>query len=219
MDWFALRKKHALPDADSALPGRDTPIVITDKHTVLGTAMMPPFPDAMEEAVFAMGCFWGVERKFWQVAGVHNTAAGYAGGITPNPTYDEVCTGQTGHTEVVRVVFDPQVVSYESLLVLFWENHNPTQGMRQGNDIGTQYRSAIFCSNRHQQQAAEASRDRYQGQLTAAGLGAITTEILPAVPFYLAEPYHQQYLDKNPAGYCGIGGTGVTCAIGTGVSA
>jgi len=219
MDLFAIRKKHALPDADQALPGREQAMPVTHPHTVLGNPMTPPFPEGFEQAVFAMGCFWGVERKFWQVEGVYTTAAGYAGGMTPNPTYKEVCTGQTGHTEVVLVVYDPAKVSFDDLLVVFWENHDPTQGMRQGNDVGTQYRSAIYCATDAQLAAAESSRDAYQARLGAQGYGDITTEIAPAPTFYYAEEYHQQYLDKNPAGYCGIGGTGVTCAIGTGVSA
>lgn len=219
MDWFAIRKKHALPDADKALPGRDTPMPVADKHTVLGHPLRGPFPGGLQQAIFAMGCFWGVERKFWQLEGVYTTAAGYTGGITPNPTYDEVCSGQTGHTEAVLVVFDPQKVTYTDLLKVFWENHDPTQGMRQGNDIGTQYRSAIFCFNDAQRQAAEASRERYQLNLGEQGFGSITTDVSAVEPFYYAEDYHQQYLDKNPAGYCGIGGTGVACSIGTGVSA
>ena len=219
MDLFAIRKQHALPDAEQALPGRAQPMPVTHPHTVLGTPMTPPIPETFAQAVFAMGCFWGVERKFWQVDGVYTTAAGYAGGVTPNPTYKEVCSGQTGHTEVVLVVYDPSKVSFDDLLVVFWENHDPTQGMRQGNDVGTQYRSAIYCDTAAQLAAAEASREAYQARLEAQGYGGITTEITLAPPFYYAEAYHQQYLDKNPAGYCGIGGTGVTCAIGTGVTA
>lgn len=219
MDWFAIRKKHALPDAERALPGRDTPMPVAERHTVLGNPMRGPFTGNLQQAIFAMGCFWGVERKFWQMDGVFTTAAGYAGGITPNPTYDEVCSGQTGHTEAVLVVFDPAVVSYGELLRLFWENHDPTQGMRQGNDIGTQYRSAVFWFDHAQRDQALESRDQYQMNLSAAGYGSITTEITEAKAFYYAEDYHQQYLDKNPGGYCGIGGTGVACAIGTGVSA
>ena len=219
MDWFAIRKKHALPDADRALPGRAEPMAVSERHTVLGTPLQPPFPAHCERAVFAMGCFWGVERKFWQLEGVYTTAVGYAGGLTPNPNYDEVCTGLTGHTEAVLVVFDPAVITYATLLKLFWENHDPTQGMRQGNDIGTQYRSAIFVADDAQRALAERSREAYQLRLSDSGYGAITTDILDAGVFYYAEDYHQQYLDKNPAGYCGIGGTGVACSIGTGVTA
>jgi len=219
MGLFDIRRKHALPDEDRALPGRAEAMQVTNRHTVLGNPICPPFPGHLQQAIFAMGCFWGVERKFWQREGVWTTAVGYAGGLTPNPTYKEVCSGQTGHTEVVLVVFDPAVVTYEALLTLFWENHDPTQGMRQGNDWGTQYRSAIYCSDEQQLALAEASKQAFQPRLTAAGYGEITTEILPAPSFFYAEDYHQQYLDKNPGGYCGIGGTGVTCAIGTGVSA
>ncbi|EED36605.1 methionine-S-sulfoxide reductase [Luminiphilus syltensis NOR5-1B] len=219
MNLFDLRKKHAIPSPEKALPGRDEPVEITGQHAVLGTPMLPPFPEGYQRAVFAMGCFWGVERRFWQLEGVYTTAVGYAGGQTPNPTYREVCSGLTGHTEVFLVVFDPTIITYEQLLECFWENHNPTQGMRQGNDYGTQYRSAIYCTDSDQLSAAQASRDQYQSALSAKGFGDITTEIMEAPPFYYAEDYHQQYLHKNPGGYCGVGGTGVTCAIGTGVAA
>ena len=200
--------------ADEALPGRDTPIPVPERHEVLGTPLSPPFPDGLERAVFGLGCFWGAERVFWRAPGVFTTAVGYAGGFTPNPTYEEVCSGRTGHTEAVLVVFDPEQTSYEELLRLFWENHDPTQGMRQGNDMGTQYRSAIYWANDTQRAAAEASRAMFQGELARAGYGEITTEIAEAGPFYYAEPYHQQYLDKNPNGYCGLGGTGVACPVG-----
>jgi len=204
-----------LPTREEALPGRTQRMPVPARHVVLGTPMEAPFP-GMETAMFGMGCFWGAERKFWNVKGVHSTAVGYAGGFTPNPTYHEVCSGRTGHAEVVRVIFDPRVVSYVELLKVFWENHDPTQGMRQGNDVGTQYRSAIYCYSEAQRRAAEASRDAYQKMLSAARHGAITTEILPAPEFYYAEEYHQQYLEKNPGGYCGLGGTGVTCPVGLG---
>ncbi|MBC9717712.1 peptide-methionine (S)-S-oxide reductase MsrA [Streptomyces sp. TRM66268-LWL] len=206
-----------LPTPEEALRGRPEPSYgVPDKHTVLGNPLLGPYPSGLEVADFALGCFWGAERKFWQTPGVWTTLAGYQGGYTPHPTYDEVCSGRTGHTEVVRVVFDPAVVSYESLLKLFWESHNPTQGFRQGNDVGTQYRSAIHTHSDAQAAAAQSSREAYQKVLTGSGYGDITTEILPAAdrPFYPAEAYHQQYLDKNPAGYCGIGGTGVSCPIG-----
>jgi peptide-methionine (S)-S-oxide reductase len=217
MAIFGSPMKLRLPLPDQALPGRETPMRVPETHDVTGGRIVPPFPAGLEQAVFAMGCFWGAERKFWQAKGVYSTAVGYAGGYTPNPTYKEVCTGMTGHTEVVLVVFDPKVISYDGLLKLFWENHDPTQGMRQGNDVGTQYRSAIYCYTPEQKRAAEASRESYQDRLTAAGYGRITTEILDAPPFYYAEDYHQQYLDKNPDGYCGIGGTGVSCPVGVGV--
>lgn len=196
------------------LPGRDTPIETSDVHTINGHSLHPPFPEGHEEIVLGMGCFWGVERLFWQLPGVYVTAAGYAGGETPNPTYDETCTGRTGHTEVVRVVYDPKQVDLESLLQVFWEQHDPTQGNRQGNDIGSQYRSAIFTTSEAQQTAAEQSASAYQQALDKAGKGPITTEIKPLEAFYYAEAYHQQYLDKNPNGYCGLKGTGVTCPIG-----
>jgi len=196
------------------LPGRDTPIETSDVHTINGHSLHPPFPEGHEEIVLGMGCFWGVERLFWQLPGVYVTAAGYAGGETPNPTYDETCTGRTGHTEVVRVVYDPKQVDLESLLQVFWEQHDPTQGNRQGNDIGSQYRSAIFTTSEAQQAAAEQSASAFQQALNKAGKGQITTEIKPLEAFYYAEAYHQQYLDKNPNGYCGLKGTGVTCPIG-----
>jgi peptide-methionine (S)-S-oxide reductase len=207
-------RKLKLPTPTEALPGRATPIAVPDRHFVNGHPLRPPFPGGLEQAVVGLGCFWGAERKFWQTKGVYTTAAGYAGGPTPNPTYEEVCSGQTGHAEVVLVVFDPAVVSYDELLRVFWEAHDPTQGMRQGNDVGTQYRSAIYTDGEAQQAAAEASRDTYQRALTAARHGQITTEIRPASPFYYAEAYHQQYLAKNPGGYCGLGGTGVACPTG-----
>ena len=187
---------------------------VPERHEVLGTPIAPPFPEGLERAVFALGCFWGAERVFWQAPGVYTTAVGYAGGYTPNATYEEACSGQTGHAEVVLVVFDPKQTSYDELLRLFWENHDPTQGMRQGNDVGTQYRSGIYYFDDEQKRAAEASRDAFQKRLTAAGFGAITTEILPSPEFYYAEDYHQQYLAKNPDGYCGLGGTGVSCPVG-----
>jgi peptide-methionine (S)-S-oxide reductase len=207
-------QKLRLPTPDEALPGRDAAITVPPAHDVLGTPMQPPFPAGLELAVFGMGCFWGAERLFWQAPGVHTTAVGYAGGITPNPTYEEVCSGRTGHAEVVLVVFDPAKTSYEEMLRLFWEGHNPTQGMRQGNDVGTQYRSLIQTTTPEQRRQAEASCAAYGERLRAAGIGEISTEITPATPFFYAEPYHQQYLDKNPGGYCGIGGTGVSCPIG-----
>lgn len=217
---FFMRKTTALPSASEALPGRATPIPTATRHFVNGRALLPPYPEGLEQAVFGLGCFWGAERKFWELGeGVFTTAVGYAGGNTPNPTYEEVCSGRTGHTEVVLVVNDPKQVSYEKLLKTFWENHNPTQGMRQGNDVGTQYRSAIYTFSDAQKKAAEASKATYQKALSAKGLSAITTEIAAAGPFYFAEDYHQQYLAKNPAGYCGLGGTGVSCPIGVGVDA
>ncbi|MBM3777532.1 MAG: peptide-methionine (S)-S-oxide reductase MsrA [Acidimicrobiia bacterium] len=203
-----------LPRPDQALPGRETPLPVAGSHAVNGHRLTPPFPDDLEQAVFGMGCFWGAERKFWQAPGVYTTAVGYAGGFTPNPTYREVCSGMTGHTEVVLVVFDPRVTSYDAMLKIFWENHDPTQGMRQGNDVGTQYRSAIYTFSDAQRLMADASRAAYQDQLTSAGFGRITTEIAAAAPFYYAEDYHQQYLQKNPGGYCGLGGTGVSCPAG-----
>jgi peptide-methionine (S)-S-oxide reductase len=207
-------KSLELPRPEDALPGRGEAMIVPERHAVLGSRLAGPFPSHLEPAVFGMGCFWGAERKFWQIPGVYTTAVGYAGGVTPNPTYREVCSGQTGHTEVVLVVFDPATITYESLLNVFWENHDPTQGMRQGNDVGTQYRSAIYHHSEAQREAAEATRTRYAGALSRAGYGPITTEIRPAGPFYYAEEYHQQYLAKNPAGYCGIGGTGVSCPTG-----
>lgn len=212
--WLMSGKKTRLPAAEEALPGRAQPMHVAERHLVTGNRLQPPFPEALERAVFGLGCFWGAERKFWQIPGVWTTAAGYAGGFTPNPTYEEVCSGRTGHTEAVLVVFDPAEIGYAQLLKVFWESHDPTQGMRQGNDVGTQYRSAIFTTSSEQQRLAEASRDRFQSALTAARHGAITTEIAPAGPFYYAEDYHQQYLAKNPHGYCGLGGTGVICATG-----
>jgi peptide-methionine (S)-S-oxide reductase len=204
---------------EDALPGRDDPMPVPVQHEVLGTPIAPPFPDGLEQAVLGLGCFWGAERIFWRAPGVYTTAVGYTGGYTKNPTYEEVCSGRTGHTEAVLVVFDPQQTSYEEILRLCWEGHDPTQGMRQGNDVGTQYRSAIYTANEAQRAAAEASRAAFQQELTKAGYGEITTEIAPAGPFYYAEPYHQQYLAKNPNGYCGLGGTGVSCPIGVGVGA
>ena len=210
-----LKKKSLMPEPGTAMPGRPDPIPTAETHFVNGRPLKGR-PDGLEQAMFGMGCFWGVERKFWQLPGVWVTAAGYAGGETPNPTYREVCTGQTGHNEVVLVTYDPAQVSYETLLKTFWEGHDPTQGMRQGNDVGTQYRSGIYAFTPEQRAAAEASRDAYQARLTAAGHGRISTEIVDAPAFYYAEDYHQQYLAKNPGGYCGIGGTGVTCPIGVG---
>ena len=203
--------KASIPSAADALPGRDAPMPVSNRHAVSGAPIAAPFPAGLEQAVFGMGCFWGAERKFWQQPGVYSTAVGYAGGHTTHPTYQEVCSGRTGHTEVVLVVFDPGKVSYEQLLRVFWENHDPTQGMRQGNDVGTQYRSAIYVISDAQRRAAEASLEKYQASLAAHGFPAISTEIREAPPFYYAEEYHQQYLHKNPGGYCGIGGTGVTC--------
>jgi peptide-methionine (S)-S-oxide reductase len=207
-------RKPTVVDAESALPGRDTPIPVPERHEVLGTPLKGPFPEGVETAIFGMGCFWGAERIFWQTSGVYTTAVGYAGGFTPNPTYEEVCSGRTGHTEAVLVAFELTSVSLEDMLRLFWEGHDPTQGMRQGNDVGTQYRSAILWHGDAQRKAAEASRDAYQATLTQAGYGEITTEIVEAGPFYYAEDYHQQYLAKNPNGYCGLGGTGVSCPVG-----
>ena len=210
---FFQDKKTTLPDPDDALPGRDEPLEVVDDHVVLDASLKPPFPEKMEMAMFGMGCFWGAERLFWQLDGVHSTHVGYAGGHTPNPTYREVCSGKTGHTEVVRVVFDPDVISYEKLLKLFWEEHDPTQGMRQGNDVGTQYRSAIYAYSDEQLRRAEASRDAFEQKLQAADHGEITTEIDESPPFYYAETNHQQYLAKNPNGYCGLAGTGVSCPV------
>ncbi len=217
MSLFDLTGKSRIPNPESALPGREQPVPVPAAHFVNGNPLEGPFPDHLRQAVFGMGCFWGVERMFWQLEGVYTTAAGYAAGITPNPSYQEVCTGKTGHNEVVLVVFDPAVVSYESLLKVFWEGHNPTQGMRQGNDRGTQYRSGIYVFDEEQGQQAEASRLAFQEALDGAGYGEITTEILPAPTFYYAEDYHQQYLAKNPGGYCGLGGTGVSCPAGIAV--
>jgi peptide-methionine (S)-S-oxide reductase len=208
------RKAVDMPSAEEALPGRETPIELAEPHLVLGTPLTPPFPEGTERAVFGMGCFWGAERIFWQAPGVYTTAVGYAGGYTPNPTYEEVCSGRTGHAEVVLVVFHAEQTSYEEMLRLFWEGHDPTQGMRQGNDVGTQYRSAVYWETDAQRQAAEASRERYQQALAATRHGRITTELADAGPFYYAESYHQQYLARNPWGYCGIGGTGVACPAG-----
>ncbi|HEY6691902.1 MAG TPA: peptide-methionine (S)-S-oxide reductase MsrA [Solirubrobacteraceae bacterium] len=210
---FSSRKTQMI-DPERALPGRDTPIRVPSRHEVLGTPLVPPFPDGFEQIVVGMGCFWGAERVFWQAEGVYTTAVGYAGGFTPNPTYEEVCSAGTGHAEVVLAVFDPSVTSYDAMLRLFWENHDPTQGMRQGNDIGTQYRSGIYWQTEAQRDAALASRETFQKELSAAGYGEISTEIEKAGPFYYAEDYHQQYLAKNPNGYCGLGGTGVSCPIG-----
>jgi len=210
-----FRKPADLPTAETALPGRDEAMPVAADHLVLGTPITPPFPDGFERLVVGMGCFWGAERLFWQAPGVYTTAVGYAGGFTPNPTYQETCSGQTGHAEVVLAVFDPSRTSYDELLRLFWEGHDPTQGMRQGNDVGTVYRSALYWHDAEQRAAAEASRDMYQSELDRAGYGRITTEIAEAGPFYYAEPYHQQYLAANPNGYCGLGSTGVACPIGT----
>jgi peptide-methionine (S)-S-oxide reductase len=211
---FLFREKTKMIAPERALPGRSNALVVPDRHDVLGTSIKPPFPEGYQRAVFGMGCFWGAERVFWQAPGVYTTAAGYAGGYTPNPTYEEVCSGSTGHTEAVLVVFDPKATSYEEMLRLFWENHDPTQGMRQGNDVGTQYRSEILTTSDSQREAAESSRDMFQEQLTEKGYGEITSEIAPLDEFYYAEGYHQQYLAKNPNGYCGLGGTGVSCPIG-----
>jgi peptide-methionine (S)-S-oxide reductase len=204
-----FRKKAVMPTKDEALPGRSTPLQVPEKHFVNGHRITPPFPSGLREAVFGMGCFWGAERLFWQTPGVYSTAVGYAGGYTPNPTYEEVCTGSTGHTEVVRVIYDPEKIDYEDLLKIFWESHDPTQGMRQGNDVGTQYRSAIYVLDEEQRRIAEESKRTYQARLSAAGKGEISTEVVDAPVFYYAEDYHQQYLAKNPDGYCGIGGCGV----------
>jgi peptide-methionine (S)-S-oxide reductase len=213
--WPAAHKL-TMPRPEQALPGRTDAMPVPQAHFVKGTPLEPPFPDGLAQATFGLGCFWGAERKFWELPGVYTTAVGYAGGYTPNPTYREVCSGRTGHTEAVLVVFDPKVIRYDELLRAFWESHDPTQGMRQGNDLGTQYRSAIYTHGEEQRRAAEASRDTYQASLSRAGYGPITTEIRPAPPFYYAEDYHQQYLAKNPDGYCGIGGTGVACPVGLG---
>jgi len=215
---FTLKRKPAsMPSPAQALPGRSQPIPTAETHFVTGAPLKGSYPQGFETALFGLGCFWGAERKFWELPGVHVTAVGYAGGLTPNPTYEEVCSGQTGHTEAVLVVYDPARVSYDQLLKVFWESHDPTQGMRQGNDVGTQYRSGIYTFSDAQTRAAEASKADYEKALKANGLKQITTEILPAPEFYFAEDYHQQYLAKNPHGYCGLGGTGVSCPIGTGV--
>jgi peptide-methionine (S)-S-oxide reductase len=216
---LGLRKKTAMVTETDAVRGRDAEMPVADRHAVLGTPLRGPFPEGLETAVVAMGCFWGAERVFWQAPGVYTTAVGYAGGSTPNPTYEEVCSGRTGHTEAVLVVFDPSKTSYAEILRLFWENHDPTQGMRQGNDIGTQYRSAIYWTTDAQRAAAEASRDAYAERLRAAGYPQVSTELAQAGPFYYAEDYHQQYLHKNPWGYCGLGGTGVSCPVGVGSAA
>ena len=210
MSWY----RRSQSSEEAALPGRSEPMKVPATHFENGNRIVPPFPDGLETAVFGMGCFWGAERGFWQTDGVYSTAVGYAGGSTPNPTYEETCTGRTGHAEVVLVVYDPNQVGYDRLLQVFWEGHNPTQGMRQGNDVGSQYRSAIYTTSDDQLDAAKRSRDAYQAELTANGYGAITTEIEPAGEFYYAEDYHQQYLGKNPSGYCGLGGTGVSCPTG-----
>jgi peptide-methionine (S)-S-oxide reductase len=211
---FLFTKKADLVTPEEALPGRATPLPAPERHEVLGTPLQPPFPEGLDQIVVGMGCFWGAERVFWQADGVYTTAVGYAGGYTPNPTYEEVCSGRTGHTEAVLVVFDPAVLPLEGVLRLFWEGHDPTQGMRQGNDRGTQYRSAVYWANDAQRAAAESTRAMFQAELGAAGYGEITTEIAESGPFYYAEPYHQQYLAKNPNGYCGLGGTGVACPVG-----
>ena len=213
------RKTLEIPTQETALPGRAHPIPTAQTHFINGHALKGPYPEGLETAVFAMGCFWGEEKKFWSLPGVWVTAVGYVAGLTPNPTYEEVCSGRTGHAEAVLVVYDPKVVTYQALLKVFWESHDPTQGMRQGNDVGTQYRSGIYPQNDAQAAAAEASKEAYQQALSGKGFSRITTEIVPAGEFYFAEDYHQQYLAKNPAGYCGVGGTGVTCPIGVGVEA
>ena len=213
MGLFTGRKAELVP-ADDALAGRPESMPVPDRHLVLGTPLVPPFAAGTERGLFALGCFWGAERKFWEAPGVYTTAVGYSGGFTPNPTYEEVCSGRTGHAETVLVVFDPAKTSYEAMLSVFFESHDPTQGMRQGNDVGTQYRSAIFATSDAQLAAAEAAAVRYGEALSAAGLGAVTTQVVPAGPFYYAEPYHQQYLAANPQGYCGLGGTGVACPVG-----
>ncbi|MEM8602580.1 MAG: peptide-methionine (S)-S-oxide reductase MsrA [Cyanobacteria bacterium P01_H01_bin.121] len=219
MFLFGLGKKTQLPKPEDALSGRSAAMPVPEKHYVNGNPLRPPYPDGLELALFGLGCFWGAEKAFWQQEGVFSTAVGYAAGYTPNPTYQEVCSGMTGHNEVVLVVFDPRVITFETLLRVFWESHNPTQGMRQGNDVGTQYRSGIYVYSDAQRVAAEASKQTYQAALAEAGLGEITTEIEAAPEFYYAEDYHQQYLAKNPGGYCGLGGTGVTCPVSTGVQA
>jgi peptide-methionine (S)-S-oxide reductase len=219
VNFFTNPKKLRLPRPEEALPGRSHSMPVPERHFVNGNRIVAPFPDGLARAMFGMGCFWGAERKFWQTPGVYATAVGYAGGVTPNPTYEEVCSGMTGHNEVVLVIYDPKQVSYEQLLRVFWESHDPTQGMRQGNDVGTQYRSGIYTFDDAQARAAAASKEMYEPRLKSAGHDAISTEIVAAPPFYYAEDYHQQYLGKNPSGYCGLGGTGVSCPIGTGVGA
>lgn len=211
--WISSHKIR-MPEKHEALPGRSERMPVTNKHYVLNTVLLPPYPEGMQRAMFGMGCFWGAEKQFWKARGMYSTAVGYAGGYTPNPTYKEVCSGYTGHNEVVLAVFDPKLTSYEALLRIFWENHDPTQGMRQGNDAGTQYRSGIYCFDEDQLRMAEASKRAFQKSLNEAGYGAITTEIIPSTEFYYAEDYHQQYLAKNPGGYCGLGGTGVSCPVG-----
>jgi peptide-methionine (S)-S-oxide reductase len=218
MHLFSRHKTEIIEPAD-ALPGRADAIRVPERHDVLGTPLTPPFPEGLEQAVFGMGCFWGAERVFWQAPGVYTTAVGYAGGSTPNPSYEEVCSARTGHAEVVLVVFDPKQTSYDAMLKLFWENHDPTQGMRQGNDVGTQYRSTIYTTSDAQREAAESSRRVFQRELSGAEYGEITTEIAPLGEFFYAEDYHQQYLSKNPNGYCGLGGTGISCPVGVGVAA
>lgn len=213
---FERREKTLMPTPETALAGRDAPVSVPPRHFILDAPMQPPWPEGFEVALFGMGCFWGAERLFWQAGGVHSTQVGYAGGLTPNPTYEEVCSGRTGHNEVVRVIFDPDATDYEAMLRIFWENHDPTQGMRQGNDVGTQYRSGIYAYSPAQEKAAEAARAVFAEKLAAAGYGDITTEIIAAPDFYYAEDYHQQYLGKNPNGYCGLGGTGVSCPVGVG---
>jgi peptide-methionine (S)-S-oxide reductase len=215
---FFSRDKTNMVAPEDALPGRDEPLRVPERHEVLGTPIKPPFPDGLEQVIVGMGCFWGAERIFWRLPGVYTTAVGYAGGYTPNPTYEEVCSAKTGHAEVVLVVFDPKEISFDEILRAFWEGHDPTQGMRQGNDVGTQYRSALYWTSEAQREAAEASRDRYATELRGAGYGEVTTELAPAGELFYAEDYHQQYLHKNPSGYCGIGGTGVACPVGLGVS-
>jgi peptide-methionine (S)-S-oxide reductase len=214
MVMMLFTRKNRMPEPGEALPGREAEMPVPDRHEVLGNPIKPPFPEGFEQAVFGLGCFWGAERLFWEAPGVYATASGYAGGQTPNPSYEEVCSGRTGHAEAVLVVFDPEKTSYEALLKLFWEGHDPTQGMRQGNDVGTQYRSAIYTTSDAQAAAAASSRELFQGRLAESGHGEISTEIAPAGPFYYAEDYHQQYLAKNPGGYCGLGATGVSCPIG-----
>jgi peptide-methionine (S)-S-oxide reductase len=214
MVMMLFTRNNRMPEPGEALPGREAEMPVPDRHEVLGNPIKPPFPEGLEQAVFGLGCFWGAERLFWEAPGVYATASGYAGGQTPNPSYEEVCSGRTGHAEAVLVVFDPEKTSYEALLKLFWEGHDPTQGMRQGNDVGTQYRSAIYTTSDAQAAAAASSRELFQGRLAESGHGEISTEIAPAGPFYYAEDYHQQYLAKNPGGYCGLGATGVSCPIG-----